>query len=135
MSIFVSNRWNLTKQMILLLSLSGLAGSALGNVCKDDISALCDEVKAQNDRKAIMQCLESHKSELSSECAERVDKMMERREKSSNKNRGGACSDAVKQYCPDAHSEGRGAVLTCLESHKSELSSECAEKVDKMQAQ
>lgn len=135
MSILVSNRWNLTRQILLLLSLSGLAGSALGNVCKDDISTHCEELKGQNDRKAMMQCLESHKSELSSECAEQVDKMMERRGKSANKGKGGACSDAVKQYCADARSEGRDAVMTCLESHKSELSSECAEKVDKVLAQ
>ena len=79
MPIFASNGWKIIKQMLLLLSLSGLANSAFANVCKDDINALCDAEKG--DRKAVMQCLESNKSELSSECAEQVDKIAEQMDK------------------------------------------------------
>jgi hypothetical protein len=119
--------------MLILTGLSGLATFAIANVCKDDINALCEAEKG--DRKAIMQCLESNKSDLSSECSAQVDKMVAQREASGNQGRGGVCSDAVAQYCSDAPSEGRGAVVACLESHKSELSVECAAKVDKIRAQ
>jgi Golgi apparatus protein 1 len=185
MPIFTSNGWTITKQALLLLSLSVIANSAFANVCKDDINALCEAEKG--DRKAVMECLESNKSELSSECSAQVDKMMAQGGKSggrsnackddinslceaekgdqkavmecleSNKSelsggcaeqvdkmmaqggksggKGNVCKDAIEEYCSDVRSEGREAVVACLESHKSDLSSECAARVDKMLAQ
>jgi hypothetical protein len=122
--------------MLLLLSLTGLAGSAFANACKDDIGTFCEDVKATGDRKAMLECLESNKSELSSACAEQVDKMLARSEKSGEKkSEGGVCNDAIMQYCSEARSEGRDAVLACLESNKSDLSSDCANQVEKMLAQ
>ena len=133
MLIFASNGWTTMRKLLLLISLSGLANSAFANVCKDDIDALCEAEKG--DPKAVMQCLESNKSELSSECTEQVDTMLAKLEENRGKGKGGFCKDAVKEYCSDVRSEGREAVVACLESNKSELSSECAEQVEKMLAQ
>jgi phosphoribosyl-ATP pyrophosphohydrolase len=132
MPIFASNMWNRVKQMLFLISLSGLANSAFANVCKDAIEEHCLDVRSEGGE-AVIACMESHKDDLSSECAEQVDKMLAQRDKSGSK--GGVCKDAIEEHCSDVRSEGSEAVMACMESHKDDLSSECAEQVDKMLAQ
>jgi hypothetical protein len=137
MPTYASNGWRIIVQMFFLLCLSGFAGSSIAagaGVCKDAIQQYCSDSRSEG-REAVMACLESHKDELSSECAEMVDTAASRGNKSSDKGKGGVCAESIKQYCSDARSGGREAVVACLDGHKSELPGECAEQVDKMMAQ
>ena len=54
------------------------------------------------------------------------------KEKGSRLNR---LRDSIEEHCSDVRSEGREAVVACMESHKDDLSSECAEQADKMLTQ
>lgn len=133
MPILTTVQWKIIKQTLLLLSLSAVANSVFAGPCGDDIGLLCADAKGQGDRKVVMQCLQEHKAELSSSCAEALDSRTARAEGQGGKSKGaGACRDAVREYCSEARAGGREAIVSCLQSHDSDLSAECRDQVERM---
>jgi hypothetical protein len=106
------------------------------NPCAADIANFCKDVK--QDRRAIMNCLEQHESQLSDACRAYEAKMektrVESREAIMHQMRiRQACQDDTAKFCKDAGT-AQGGLLKCLEGHENELSPSCNESIKAMQA-
>jgi Cysteine rich repeat len=100
-----------------LLAIFHLPAFAQGRICADDIAKFCQSVKGEQGK--IMQCLQEHQTELSSQCQARVQAMETRMKEMSD-----ACQSDVQQFCRDIN-PGGGRLAQCLKQHESELSSTC----------
>lgn len=94
--------------------------------CAEDIANFCKDVKPGGGR--IISCLKSHENELSSVCR---DKLQELQKKIDEAKR--ACTTDIEKFCRGVE-PGEGRIAGCLEGRASELSPECAEKLDLLKA-
>src|SRR4030042_6090701 len=86
-------------------------------VCKADVQKFCKGIRPGQGR--IWACLKSREAELSQQC---VDHMNKQREKA--KGFRSACKDDSKKFCKGIP-HGKGRIISCLTSHKAELSPGC----------
>jgi len=105
------------------------------NPCSEDIANFCKDVKP--DRRAIMNCLERHESQLSDVCRDYEAKMertrVESREAGMHQMRfRQACKDDMAKFCKEAVS-AQGEPLKCLKADENELSVPCNESIKAMQ--
>ena len=106
------------------------------NPCSADIANFCKDVKPG--RKAIMNCLERHESQLSDACREYEAKMEKTRVESREAKMHQmqfrqACKDDMAKFCKEAD-PAQGGSLKCLKEHENELSAPCNESIKAMQA-
>jgi hypothetical protein len=95
--------------------------------CAADVRKFCPDVPVGAGR--ILACLESHSSELSSECQQdlrgRKQRNQKRREAiQANKPWITACSGDIRTHC-HAVPAGAGRIRECLHAHESSLSDAC----------
>jgi hypothetical protein len=106
---------------------NGLAAEI--NPCSDDIAKFCKDVKP--DRTALMDCLDNHEGELSTQCKDYQSKMtggrLEIREEMRERVKFyRACKGEIAKFCADAK-RGYKETLKCLSEH--ELSAPCEEMI------
>lgn len=85
--------------------------------CKADVEKFCKDIKPGKGR--IWSCLKSNEAGLSQVCK---DQMAQKRENA--KEFRTACKDDAKKFCKNIP-RGKGRVVSCLKSHKDELSESC----------
>jgi len=91
--------------------------------CAADIQKFCANVPIGGGR--IQKCLEEHEKELSPECAashRNLEKEMGAM--------AATCRYDISRFCWDI-SPGQGRIGRCLESHRSDLSPSCADRLRK----
>jgi len=118
--------------LILGLMLAAAASVAGQNPCSEDIAKFCQDV--QPGKRAILDCLERHESQLSDACKDYEAKMenprVESREVVMQQMRvRQACRGDVAKFCNDVK-PGSGGITTCLREHASELSLPCKDAVE-----
>jgi len=93
--------------------------------CKSDIEKLCKGVTPGEGR--IASCLDSKEDQLSQSCGNswmgtkaNVSKRVEKAEMAFRK----SCGNDLQKFCSDVPL-GRGRLLSCLDSHREDLSSSC----------
>jgi hypothetical protein len=87
--------------------------------CGQDLQRFCNGVQPGEGR--LIQCLSSHRSELSSECISRLAARPALRVRMD-------CGQDLQRFC-DGVQPGEGRLIQCLSSHRSELSSACTARV------
>jgi hypothetical protein len=97
--------------------------------CAADAQKLCPDAKTAKER---MQCLQSHETELSQGCKDLRTHMGQLGAKSAEKRAQmrDACKGDAETLCKDVK-PGGGAVLQCLKSHETELSTACKDTLPK----
>jgi Cysteine rich repeat len=87
--------------------------------CGQDLQRFCNGVQPGEGR--LIQCLSSHRSELSSECISRLAARPALGVRMD-------CGQDLQRFCNGVQS-GEGRLIRCLSSHRSELSSACVARV------
>jgi hypothetical protein len=105
------------------------------NPCFEDAAKFCKNIAPG--MTALMECLENHESELSSECKTHEAKMLglrvERAEQVGEKVKfRQACMNDMGKFCNDAD-PAKGGMLNCLKEHENELSAPCVDSMKVMQ--
>jgi hypothetical protein len=123
--------------LIAGLFISGLmfgaeAFAADQNPCSEDIAKFCKS--PQYNRRAILECLERHESQLSDACKDYEARMenarMESREVAMQQMRvRQACKDDVSKFCKNVKPASNGTAA-CLKEHGNELSAPCKEALE-----
>lgn len=93
-----------------------IGGKNAQGACHDDIERLCKDVQPGEGR--VLQCLNSHKADVSKGCASAIQDLKAQLKKLS------ACEPDVEQFCWDAP-VGKGGIRQCLKKHDAELSGAC----------
>jgi Cysteine rich repeat len=87
--------------------------------CGQDLQRFCNGVQPGEGR--LIQCLASHRSELSSECISRLTARPALGVRMD-------CGEDLQRFCNGVQ-PGEGRLIRCLSSHRSELSSACTARV------
>jgi Cysteine rich repeat len=87
--------------------------------CGQDLQRFCNEVQPGEGR--LIQCLSSHRSELSSECISRLAARPALGVRMD-------CGEDLQRFCNGVQ-PGEGRLIRCLASHRSELSPACTARV------
>jgi hypothetical protein len=87
--------------------------------CGQELQRFCNGVQPGEGR--LVQCLSSHRSELSSECISRLTVRPGRGVRMD-------CGQDLQRFCNGVQ-PGEGRLIQCLSSHRSELSSACTARV------
>ena len=111
-----------------------VASAADKNACSDDIVKFCQNIKPG--AVALMECLETHESELSGACKEyeatlggkRVEKREQVREMAQFRQ---VCRSDMGKFCNEA-SPTQGGMLTCLKDHEKDISVPCSESMKRI---
>ncbi len=103
------------------------------NPCSEDIAKFCKDVKASN-RRAMMDCLEKHESQLSDACkdyeAQAENTRMETREVAMQQLKvRQVCKNDMSKFCNDSKL-GFDGLTACLRGHGSEVSAPCKDALD-----
>ena len=111
--------------------------AADNNPCSADIATFCKDVKPG--RRAMMNCLEQHESQLSDACRAYEAKMEKTRVESREAQMHQrtffkVCKDDLAKFCKDAGTAQDGQ-LKCLKSHENELSAPCNESINAIQGE
>ncbi len=94
--------------------------------CREDIKKYCSDKKG---KKEIALCMKDNKDSLSPQCKEKIAERIEKvKEKVMDLKEN--CTEDAKKLCPDIK-PGKGAIIKCLKSKQSELSSKCSESMMK----
>lgn len=89
--------------------------------CKGDIEKFCKDIQKGEGR--IAQCLESHKSEVTTDCQHH---MLSKKHHHEVKE---ACASDIKTYCPKpADGEKKPRLMQCLKENEAKLSPTCLTK-------
>jgi hypothetical protein len=110
------------------------------DACKGDIEKLCADVKKGQGR--LIKCLNEHSAEVSADCkkamAERKAARARHAARRAQGRKGGgmrpACNADIEKLCKSAVGKRR-ELATCLNEHKSDLTSECKESVERVMKQ
>ena len=89
-------------------------------VCQSDIQKYCSDVTKSDGR--VMACLKAHDDKLSDSCNTQW-QQAKTEWKNKMKQMHTACSGDVEKFCNSA--EGPRDVLSCLDTHKSDLTTSC----------
>lgn len=121
----------MTGLICLGVMLGASAYAADKNPCSDDIAKFCSNVKFGTP--AMIGCLESHESQLSSECKAYEEKMEGRRGERMEMNKVWAnfkqtCSKDVARFCNKVDPK-QGGVVKCLKGHTMQISPACKETI------
>jgi len=105
----------------------GQKGGGVAPNCRAELEQLCPGVKPGEGR--MRNCLKENKDKLSPTCQQQI------REKAARTKQGArefkaACEADVKQFCPNVQ-PGGGRIRQCLQEHAKELSSPCAQALQK----
>lgn len=90
--------------------------------CEEDIEQFCKDVRPGGGR--ILSCLKKHEGELTPVCKNKLQEVQKRLEDAKR-----ICVNDIEKFCKGVQ-EGEGRIAKCLGEHTSELSSECAERVE-----
>jgi hypothetical protein len=91
--------------------------------CEADVQKLCPNTKPGPERR---DCMRAHKDQVSPECKQLFEHVMERRGDMHEAMR--ACGGDVAKFCKGAQ-PGGGRIMECLKAHQSELTPDCAAKL------
>jgi hypothetical protein len=94
-----------------------IGGPNAGGACHDDIGRLCKDVESGGGR--ILQCLESHKADMSKGCKSAIQGLYAQLQKAVP-----ACKPDVEEFCSDVP-VGNGGIVQCLKKHDAEISGAC----------
>jgi hypothetical protein len=100
-----------------LLATEAQAAGRRDRACVEDAKKLCSDVKPGGGR--VYQCLDSHASELSPACSERLKTGKENLEAFVS-----ACKPEAQKFCKSTQ-PGSGRILQCLRGHEKDLSPDC----------
>jgi len=108
-----------------------------GEKCQADVEKLCAKVERGQGR--IIQCLNEHSADLSADCKKAMEEAKARRRKHAGRSgrgrKGGGmrrvCNTDIEKFCKSALGK-RQEMANCLNGHKSELTSECRERVEQV---
>jgi hypothetical protein len=103
----------------------GTAGAQQGP-CKDDVDKLCKDVQPGEGR--IVDCLKTHKSEVSPKCSSYLKQVQAQLKQVSN-----ACEPDMEKFCWETPI-GKGGLAKCLKQHSEELSPDCKTSISKAKA-
>jgi hypothetical protein len=118
--------------LTLGLMFTAAVSAADQNPCSEDIAKFCKDVKP--DRRAILDCLERHESQLSDACKDYEAKMENPRVESSEvvlqqMRVRQACRSDLAKFCNEVK-PGSVGITTCLKENASELSQPCKDAVE-----
>jgi Cysteine rich repeat len=85
--------------------------------CRADYEKFCKDVKAGQGR--IVRCMKAHENELSPACRDQIAAEKEKAQEFRN-----ACKPDADKFCKGIR-PGHGHIISCLKSHKAELSPQC----------
>jgi hypothetical protein len=100
-----------------LAAWGGNAWAITQGACQPDVQKFCADV--QPGQGAVLECLDSHKSDLSPKCAGNMTEVRQTLKQFSK-----ACESDVEKYCWDAPAGVQG-LASCLKLNKDELSTGC----------
>ncbi len=132
-------RMTLLVGVLCLVLIPGTKGFAADtNPCSDDIAKFCPNVQP-NDRGAIMDCLETHESELSDACKAYEERMGGSRVESREIRRQykailQTCKNDVAKFCKDVDPL-KGGFVNCLNEHEKGLSETCRESLNRIKGE
>ena len=108
-------------------ALAALVSSAYAaqqqGACKADVDKLCKDVQPGEGR--ILECLQTHKSEVSPKCTAEIKQVQ-----AAVKQMSQACEPDIEKFCFNTP-VGKGAIAKCLKQHANDLSADCKTAVAK----
>ncbi len=100
--------------------------AAQEGACKGDVAKLCPDVQPGEGR--MLECLKTHKAELSPQCAGYMKQVQQQMKQLS-----AACEPDVEKFCWDTPI-GKGGIASCLKQHTADLSTDCRGAINKAKA-
>jgi hypothetical protein len=119
--------WQVAVVVAALTSVASLS-HAKGPGCQADATSLCSDA---GDRSERIECLIANKDKVSDTCREKIESGTLKPSKRSGAARlGPACSESIKQSCPDLGPDAsRKEIVSCLSTHTEELAPKCAKRI------
>jgi Cysteine rich repeat len=102
------------------------AAEAQQGACKADVEKLCPGIQPGEGR--ILECLKSHKAEVSPGCTKHLKEVQAELKKVS-----AACEPDMEKFCWETPM-GKGGIASCLKKHSDELSPDCKSAITKAKA-
>ena len=94
--------------------------------CKADAQKLCADVQPGEGK--LLECLKTHKADLSQACAGNMKQVQSALKQASD-----ACEADIEHFCFDTPM-GKGGIASCLKQHSADLSPQCKSAVAKAKA-
>ena len=107
---------------VLFLATAAVAAPPVTGPCAADAQRFCPDVA---NRRQALECLRTHKHELSRDCAWRVDAA-----RALVKYGRKACQADIDKFCKGVD-PGAGRLRDCLKTHVAELSPDCKQAIDR----